>query len=274
MTPTGSTSEPDPKPLSASIMRAALEALRTRAQLSPRERANAAALRATRAWLLGKCLATEVDDLRFGREDAPVPAPGLAKLLVRLERDVRDVCDLSDRVSFLLRDPDQTEELEARIEVEADAAEEGADESQRVARRIAQLACGVSSALGSSERVQRLDRAAVAVLHPPPGEGTLVGLVDDGLEFFSRRAPGLRIELRGIICRMLVDRNVAVRFGRVELRVGADETFHLSTPEGDRTWISPIYVGAPARVIAKALLKAEISLKEIRAPAVAKWVTP
>jgi hypothetical protein len=61
------------------------------------ERANAAALRAARAWLFGKGLATEVEEMRFESEDGPVPAPGLSKLLDRLEKDLRDVCDLSDR---------------------------------------------------------------------------------------------------------------------------------------------------------------------------------
>jgi hypothetical protein len=270
MTPAEPPSDPDPKPPRAVVKRAALEAVRSRAARSPGQRANEAALRAMRAWLLGKCLAAEVDELRFGEEGGPVPAPGLPKLLDRLEHDVRDVCDLSDRVSILLRDPDQTEQLEARIKVEANAAEEGADESERVARRIAQLAFGVSSGLEGNERVQRLDRAAVSVLHPPPGTGTPVGLVDDGLELFSRHTPELRIELGGIICRMLVDRNVTVRFGQVELRVGPDETFHLSSPEGDQVWDSPVYVSEPARAIAKALKKAGMSLREIRDAGVAE----
>jgi hypothetical protein len=217
-----------------------------------------------RAWLLGKCLAAEVDELRFGEEGDLVPAPGLPKLVDRLENDARDVCDLSDRVLILARDPDQTDELEARIEIEVDAAEEGADESERVARRIAQLAFGVSSGLEGNERVQRLDRAAVSVLHPPPGTGIPVGLVEDGLEFFSRHAPELSVELGGIICRMLVDRNVIVTFGPVELHVGPDETFHVSTPEGDRAWDSPVYVAEPARAIAKIMKKRGMSLKEIR----------
>lgn len=241
-----------------------------RKRRDPRERANAAALRASRAWLLAKGLAAEIDELRFEADDGPVPAPGLTKLVDRLEQDARDVCDLSDRVSILLLDPDQTEELEARIEVEANAAEEGADKVELVARRIAQLAFGVSSGLGGNERIQRLDRAAVSVLHPPPGTGTHVGLIDDGLEFFSRHAPELRIELGGIICRMLVDRYVTVRFGQVELRVGSDETFHLSTPEGDQAWDSPVYVSEPARAIAKALKKAGMSLREIRDTGVAE----
>jgi hypothetical protein len=235
------------------------------------ERANAGALRATRAWLLGKRLAAEVDELRFEGEESPVPAPGLPKLLERLEKDLRDVCDLSDRVAILVRDPGQTADLEARIEVDVDAAEEGADEAELVTRRIAQLAFGVSSGLGGSERVQRLDRAAVAVLHPPPGTGRSVGLVDDGLELFSRHVPELPIELGGIICRMLVDRNVTVRFGEVELRVGSDETFHLSSPEGESAWDSPVEVSDPAHVTAKALKSLGMPLKEIRTGAIAEW---
>jgi hypothetical protein len=245
-----------------------------RVRRDPRERANAAALRASRAWLLAKGLAAEVDELRFEAEDAPVPAPGLTKLLDRLEKDFRDVCDLSDRVSVLLRDPDQTSDLLSRIDLVTDAADEGADETEVLARRIAQLAFGVSSGLEYTERVDRLDRVAVAVLHPPPGTGTPVGLVDDGFEFFSLHAPELLIELGGIICRMLIDRNVTVRFDQIQLRVGPDETFHLSTPDGDQAWESPVYVGEPARAIAKILKKSGMSLKEIRTSAVAERVAP
>ena len=237
----------------------------------PRERANAAALRASRAWLLAKGLATEVDELRFEAENGPVPAPGLTKLLDRLETEFRDVCDLSDRVAVLLRDPDQTPEMEARIDLVTDAAEEGADETELTARRIAQLAFGVSSGLGYTERLDRLDRAAVAVLHPPPGTGTPVGLVDDGFEFFSRHSPELPIELGGIICRMLIDRNVSVRFGDIELRVGPDETLHLVTSKGSKAWDSPVTVSDPARATAKALKKAGMSRQEIRDAPVAEW---
>jgi hypothetical protein len=173
--------------------------------------------------------------------------------------------------SILLRDPDKTPDLVARIEVDADAAEEGADEAEMVARRIAQLAFGVSSGLGESERVQRLDRAAASVLYPPPGTGRVVGLVDDGLELFAHHSHELPIELGGIICRMLVDRNVTVRFGKVELRVGSDETFHLMTPDGDRAWDSPVEVAVPAHATAKAFKPLGMPLKQIRAGAIAEW---
>jgi hypothetical protein len=236
-----------------------------------RGRANAAALRAARAWLLGKGLAAEVEDLRFEGEDGPVPTPGLPKLLDRLEKDLRDVSALSDRVDVLLRDPEQTADLVARITVEVDAAEEGADEAERVARRIAQLVFGVSSGLGPSERVERLDRAAEAVLYPSQGTGRPVGLADDGIELFTRHAPELPVELGGIICRMLIDRNVGVRIGGVTLRVGSDEALHLMTPEGDTVWDSPVQASVPAHVTAKALKSMGMSYNQIRSTAVAEW---
>jgi hypothetical protein len=236
-----------------------------------RARANAAALRAARAWLLSKGLAAEIEDLRFEAEGGPIPAPGLTKLVDRLEKYLHDVYDLADRVGILFRDPDQSPDLVARIVVETDAAEEGADETDRIARRIAQLTLGVSSGLGPNERVERLDRAAVAVLHPPQRTLRPVGLVNDGIELFSRHAPELPVELGGVICRMLVDRNVNVRIGRITLRVGRGETLHLITAKGARAWESPVQVSEPAHAAAKALKSMGMSLKQIRASAVAEW---
>ena len=230
-----------------------------------RQRANAAALRATRAWLLGRGLGAEIDDLRFKSEAGPVPAPGLSKLLDRLEKDLQDVCDLSDQVAMLIQDPDPTADLMVRIEVEADAAEEGADETERVARRIAQLALGVFSGFGDSDRVQRLDRSGVAVLHPPSGTGRAAALVEDGIELFARDSDELLLELGGIVCRMLVDRNVTVRFDDVLLSVGLDDTLHLITPDGDREWDSPVHVSEPAHAAARALQSKGLSYKQIRA---------
>jgi len=261
----GAAVGPPPWPRSLRLLRRPPTPVATR---SCNRVANAAALRAARAWLLGKGLTAEVEELRFEGENEPVPAPGLTKLLHRLEKDFRDVSALSDRVDVLLRDPDQTAELVARITVEVDAAEEGADDTERVTRRIAQLAFGVSSGLGPSERVELLDRAAVAVLHSPQGNGEPVGLVDDGIELFTHHAPELPVELGGIIYRMLIDRNVNVRFGGVTLRVGKSETLHLTTAEGDRAWDSPVHVSEPAHATTKALKAMRMSLKQIRDAAV------
>ena len=227
-------------------------------------RANAAGLRASRAWLLGRSLAAEVEDVRFKGGDDPVPAPGLPKLLDRLERDLRDVLALSDRVDTLLGSQERAVDLPALIAVELDAAEEGADEIERVARQLAQLALGVSTGLPPSKRAERLDSAAVAVLHPPTGTDRTVHLIDDGLELFSHDRRELEVELRGLCCRMLLDAEVSARIGGIELRVGSDQTLHLSTPDGDSSWMAPVEVTLPALAAGAALRALGMSCKKIR----------
>ena len=105
--------------------------------------------------------------MRFKGGDDPVAAPGLPKLLDRLERDLRDVLALSERIDGLVDGPERSLDLPQIIAVELDAAEEGADEIERVTRQLAQLALGVSTGLPPGKRAERLDNAAVAVLHPP-----------------------------------------------------------------------------------------------------------
>jgi hypothetical protein len=233
-------------------------------------RANAAGLRASRAWLLGKSLAAEVEEVRFQGGDDPIPAPGLPKLLDRLEQDLRDVLALSERVDVLLGGPEQGVDLPDIISVELHAAEEGAAEVERVTRQLAQLALGVSTGLVPSKRAERLDSAAVAVLHPPDDAAPMADLVEDGLELFSHDREELLVELRGLCCRMLLDRNVTVRIGEVELRVGFDQTLHLATQEEDTAWEAPVEVTVPARATGEALEALGLSCKKIRRSAVAE----
>jgi hypothetical protein len=227
-------------------------------------RANAAGLRASRAWLLGRGLAAEVEQLRFTGGDRPVPAPGLPQLLDRLEQDLRDVLALSDRVDALLGGPERAVDLPAIVAVELGAAEEGADEIERVTRQLAQLALGVSTGLPPGQRAERLDGAAVAVLHPPAGYGRTVHLIDDGLELFGHDRRELEVELRGLCCRMLLDGEVSAHFGEVVLRVGADQVLHLDTPDGASSWEAPVEVTLPAAAAGSALRDLGMSAKKIR----------
>jgi hypothetical protein len=238
------------------------------AKLDVGGRADAAGLRASRAWLLGKSLADEVDDVRFPTGEKPIRAPGLPKLVDRLERYVGDVLALSQRVDLLLAGTERSWDRESIIEVEVEASEEGADAVEQVARQIAQLALGVSMGLMPSHRAERLDSAAIGVLTPPSGGSETAGLVDDGIELFCRDKQDLRVELQGAFCRMLLDRDVSVRIGDVELMVGPDPTLHLSTPDGDTAWAPPVEVSVPARATAKALISGGMSYKEIRNAAV------
>ncbi len=227
-------------------------------------RANAAGLRASRAWLLGRGLAAEVEQMRFTGGDEPVPAPGLPPLLDRLEQDLRDVLALADRVDALLGGPERAVDLPAIVAVELGAAEEGADEIERVTRQLAQLALGVSTGLPPSKRAERLDSAAIAVLHPPIGTGRTVHLIDDGLELFGHDRRELEVELRGLCCRMLLDGEVSARIGEVVLRVGADQTLHLTTPDGEWSWAAPVEVTLPAMAAGAALKDLGMSPKKIR----------
>lgn len=181
---------------------------------------------------------------------------------------MHDVLALTERVDALLAGTERSWDLESIIEVEVEAAEEGADTVEQVARQIAQLALGVSMGLAPSDRAERLDTAAIAVLTAPSGSSEPAGLVDDGIELLCRDKQDLRVELRGILCRMLLDRNVSVRIGHVELRVGPDQRLHLSTPDGDSDWEPPVEVSVPARATVKALVSEGMSYKQIRKSAV------
>jgi len=231
-------------------------------------RADAAGLRASSAWLLGKSLADEVDDVRFQTGEKPIRAPGLPKLVDRLERYVGDVLALSLRVDALLAGTERSWDRESIIEVEVEAAEEGADAVELVARQIAQLGLGVSMGLVPSHRAERLDSAAIAVLTRPGGGSETTGLVDDGIELFCRDKQDLKVELQGVFCRMLLDRDVSVRIGAVETMVGPDQTLRLSTPDGDTAWEPPVEVSVPARATAKAIIAGGMSYKQIRSAAV------
>ncbi len=227
-------------------------------------RANAAGLRASRAWLLGRSLAAEVEEVRFKGGDNPIPAPGLPQLLDHLERDLRDVLALSERIDGLRGGPERAVDRPAIIAVELDAAERGAHAIERVARQLAQLALGVSTGLAPSKRAERLDNAAVAVLRPPTAIDHTVVLTDDGVELFSHDRLELEVELRGLCCRMLLDGNVTARIGAVELRVGSDQTLHLITADGETSWDAPVEVTLPAVAAGAALKALGMSCKKIR----------
>jgi hypothetical protein len=234
------------------------------AEESVGNRANAAGLRASRAWLLGRSLAEEIEVVRLQEGIDPIPAPGLPKLLDRLEQDLRDVLALSERVDHLIGDAEPAFDHDELVAVEVEAAEEGAEATERVARQVAQLALGVSTGLVPSTRAERLDSAAVAVLHPPAGLGATVDVVEDGLELFSHDRKELRVELRGLCCRMLLDGNVTARFGAVELRVEADQTLRLTTPDGEMAWDPPVEVAITAFETGKALKALGLSCRRIR----------
>ena len=227
-------------------------------------RANEAGLRASRAWLLGRSLAAEVEDVRFRGGDDPVAAPGLPKLLDRLERDLRDVLALSERIDGLLDGPERSLDLPSdrrrragcrrggcRRDRTGDAAA-GSAGSRGVHRPASGQACRAAGQRGRGR--------------PPPTRrhGTAAHLADDGIELFSRDRHELEVELRGLCCRMLLDGGVTVQIGPVELAVGSDHTLRLTTPEADSSWEIPVEVSLPAVAAGAALKALGMSCKKIR----------
>lgn len=236
-------------------------------QREARRRAATATLRAARAWLLGKALAAHVDELRVAHEVDPIPAPGLESLVARLDEDFRDVSALSDRVATLLADPGQISGIGGRVAVDIDAADQGAGEAERVSRRIAQLALGVRAGLGPGERTELLERAAVAVLCREHRSDSVGSLSDDGIELFGTKKQELRVELRGLIWRMLMERNATVRVGKVRLRIESSEIV-LQADDIEQKWTGYDEVSDAARAAAKAIKASGMSTKQIRNSAV------
>lgn len=165
--------------------------------------ANAAAGAATTAYLLGRGLAAEIDDLRFPDGRDPIPAPGLDGLLRQLGDATGEACNAADRVLHVTA-PAPRARAVAEAEREAERA------AARV-RALAQLLLGVSSAFEWNDAIARAERAAVRVLFPL--DGPAVPLVDDGLELHGRARDELRTELCGALCRMVVDHDVVLALG-------------------------------------------------------------
>ena len=167
------------------------------------EAANAAAAEATTAFMLGRGLAAEIDDLRFPDDGPLIPAPGLDDLIRALGEAAGEACNAADRVPNLF-------DANARSVAVALARFEN-DRATKAVRRIAQVLLGVSSALGWNDAIARAERAAVSVLFPV--DGPAVPLIADGLELTGQTRAALRTELSGALCRMVVDHNVALALG-------------------------------------------------------------
>jgi hypothetical protein len=169
------------------------------------------------AWLSVVGLAAEIDDLRFQEEGRIVPAPGLELLRDRGEEASREAadavgaigrlcgCTVAEQVDLAVR-----ADLDRRIGNASRSARLATSQAQRALRQLAQLAFGVSAFTIGGDRIERLDMAAVAVLHPPLGAGSAVSMVEDGVDLWSRTLPELEIEVAGMLCRVLVDRRTGL----------------------------------------------------------------
>lgn len=249
--------------------------------------------RAARAWLMAAGLGTEIAGIAGADPDNLIPAPGLAGLLADAELAARDAHDAAERartLSSALETGDEVPTIVLVIDATADA-EAAADRATRDLRQIAQLGMGVSARCPTSSRVERLDRACVAVLYPPDAHGPAGTLADDGLSLTGTTGEEVEVELAGAICRLLTDRAdrlvLGSPAGEVTLTVDADDNLiaelcpagdvagtsldgglsELGWPPGSalRMWRNPVTVIEPASVIVSTLTTVDHGVETITA---------
>jgi hypothetical protein len=193
---------------------------------------NDAAARASRAWLVGLGLVQLIESAA-ARDPEPRPLPGKDALSAALEDAVQGAVAAAEEAVALcwtlaspVRQRAGGHGSSVAAHAQADerslvrhhlAAGVAAREAERITRALAQLAFGVSAGSASSPEIERLDRAAVAALHPPEGHGPRAGLALDGLAFRSATRDELVVEIAGLLARLLFERRA-----RVRLRVARD----------------------------------------------------
>lgn len=258
---------------------------------------NDLAAQAARALLLGTGLMVEINKVVEAHSDGHIPTAGLLEAMGDLEGSVTHTLNGADSAMLTHRravdlanalegaqDTERLERLhgeERRLVLQHDEVLGSSRRCERITRDVAQLAFGIS-ACASGPLVERLDRAGVAVLHPPRGSGVAVPLREDGLTLRATSEEELSVELAGVICRILVDRGTLVGLLPTD---SAGEGIHMEIEHGDtllvtaqamvdetraallessgwreeapgflvQRWPSPVRAIVPARVIANAL---------------------
>ncbi|MEI8051326.1 MAG: hypothetical protein WCI12_07810 [Actinomycetes bacterium] len=214
---------------------------------------NDAVLVAGRAWLEAKGLAEEISAMRIEGEHGVIPAPGLFGFVDDAERSLREGTEAADLVVRLVSEPGLSDETLRRAAMAAHRSITACDRSSRALRQIAQVGFGVSAMLGPSERVERLDRVAVAALVAPDASGERRTLIEDQMTPQAPDEAALLVELGGLICRMLIDGAMRVRIGQVTITSSHDGVIELRGPEMAENWSSPVPVGGVVRDVFNAL---------------------
>lgn len=237
------------------------------------DRIEDAAARTAVGWLLGEGLVAAIDEVRREwPEVATMPLPGLAECRSWLAGAASAATGESDRLGAASTEAPLVSTLDradpATIEVVTRAAAERAEAARAdlepTLRVLAQLALGVTSHAGESVLVTLVERAAVEVLLGGPGPEPPVALVDESrLDLRARDRAGLRVELAGLVCRVLVDADTVLTFtahDRPEplaaLGCGDDGVLWLSWPRDGRSsrhWPSPVRVVEPVDAIVEGL---------------------
>ena len=165
--------------------------------------ANQFAGRATQAWLAGRGLAAEAQDLQGASMSGPVLAPGLLSAVRQMGDACTASCNAANTV-FVLLNQELDASTEGKIDESLFVAHTSARETEMWTRRIAALCGGVSAHLAGSDDVERADRAAVVTLKS--GDEPM-DLVDDGLWHVSTSFEEFSTEIAGDFFRMVLDHN-------------------------------------------------------------------
>lgn len=234
--------------------------------------ANDEAAAALTKWLTAMGIASEIDDLRLQEEDRIVPAPGFYALKDEIEDAARVAPERADTVAMLVSTASSDEEaansLRAAINRYGEL-QEARETIELGLRRLAQLAFGVSTLTLGGDRIERLERAAVAILHAPGERGR--ALFEESPRFFSTTPDELVVEVAGVLCRLLIDRSSTATFtapagqivfsvdgetliGTVQSNAGssAKRWSHPELPPTAR-WESPVVVTRPATLTVETL---------------------
>jgi hypothetical protein len=181
--------------------------------------ANRRASRATQAWLMGRGLAAEAQDLQTAPIDGNTPAPGLFTAVRMMGDACTESYNAADVVFQLLRQ-EFDEATEEKLSTALEASSDAAREVERWMRRIAALCIGLSAYLATTDATQRSDRAAVVALKLASEP---VDLVDDGLWHNSTRFDELSTALAGDLGRMIIDHDCIL----VAEGTGAEDSFRI-----------------------------------------------
>ena len=166
-------------------------------------KANRLSARATRAWLIGRGLAAEIQDLQGAGNESRLPAPGLFRA-VRLMSDACAVACVAANSTFLLTGaPGEAPPKEA-MDAALFATLHKTRESELWMHRIAALCLGVSAHLAGNDAVDRADRAAVFALTDGEEPATLA---DEGLWHVATTMEEFCVELAGDFCRLNIEHN-------------------------------------------------------------------
>lgn len=258
---------------------------------------NDLAARAIRAGLVAAGLKGGVDRVVAANVDDAIPTAPFLHAMRELDDAVDTCVDAAERAiavhnsalrltNDVAKRPDpqnivRLHDVERHFSSHYSEALTVAERSERLAREIAQIAFGISACTAGLQ-AELLDRAGVAVLYPPRSYGPSVPLRVDGVRLRATSRLELPVELAGVICRILVDRETRVR---LRLKNRPDEGIHLEIETGDillvtartqvkairrrflesdgwrerengvfaRRWISPVSAIQPARVVSKVL---------------------